>query len=228
MRRFYIAGIVAVLALVSLQLSAHASTNARDAAIVKAGLLTVNDLPPGWAESPSSSSGDTNLSGYGKACNALQRKEDAAKKLRTAYGRSPDFKQGSADQISNTVSVYRSTASTKVALAVMTNPALPSCFQKSFQDGISQQATNGATFTTAMGRLSVPKLGDDTVGYEIAITANVNGSTFHHYIDLELVQVGRTGLSFSFQGDRRSTVLANQSLVQTVVARVQAAEAATT
>jgi hypothetical protein len=45
-------------------------------------------------------------------------------------------------------------------------------------------------------------------------------------VDLQLVLVGRTGLTFTFQGVGTSPMLENQSLVQTVVGRVQTAEAA--
>jgi hypothetical protein len=188
--------------------------------------LTINDVPPGWTESPNSSSGDTNLSKYGKTCAALQKKADVAKKLRSAHGKSPDFKQGSADQISNTVSAYRTDAGAKAALTVLTNPAVAPCLQKGVNDLIKKNAQSGVKYSSSVGRVSVPQVGDDTVGYEFTITASQNGATFKIYIDMQLVLVGRAGMTFTFEGERASPMLANQSLVQASVARVQAAEVA--
>ena len=211
----------------SLPLPAHAATKANDAAIVKAGLLTIDDFPPGWAQSPPSSSGDTNLNGYGKTCAALQKKVDAAKRLRTAHGSSPDFKQGSTQQISNVAGTYRTIAGAKAALAALRNPSVNTCLQKSLTSQLDSKAQSGVKYTSSIGRLSVPKVGDDTLGYEIAVTANQSGLTLHLYIDLQLVRVGRAGMTFTFQGEGSSPMLDNQALVQTVVGRVQAAEAAT-
>jgi hypothetical protein len=227
MRRVFTVGLAATIVLMSTSVVANAATKAKDVAIVKAGLLTISDFPPGWAESPSSGS-DTQLSGYGKTCAALQKRADAAEKLRTAHGKSPDFKQGSAmNEISNTASVYRTAAGAKAALAVLTNASVSSCLQKALRAQLSKsQGQNGVKFTSSIGRLSVPNVGDQSVGYEIAITASKSGLTFNFLVDLQLVLVGRTGLTFTFQGEGTSPMLENQSLVQTVVGRVQTAEAA--
>jgi hypothetical protein len=227
MRRVVITGMVAAaLAFVSLPLSAHAATTkATDTAIVNAGLLTINDFPPGWTESPrASSSGDTNLNGYGKTCMALQKTADAAKKLRTASGKSPNFKQGSFDQVSNDTSTYRTAAGAKAALSVFKRSEIGSCLEKFFRDQVNKQAQSGITYTASIGRLSVPQAGDDTVGYEIAITVSGKGLTLHLNLDLQLVLVGRAGLTFQFEGQGTSPMIANQPLVQMVVSRVRAAQ----
>jgi hypothetical protein len=216
---------VCVLAALSLPTHAHAASGSSDQAIVTAGLLTINDFPPGWTQSPPSSSGDTDISGAGKSCAALKKKVDAVKKLRTAHEKSPNFKQGSFDQVSNSPSVYRTTAAATAEVKILTNSAVVPCLQKYVQGQLAKQATHGLTFKLSIGRVSVPKVGDNTVGFQFAVTASQKGQSFRVYLDLQVVQVGRTLLAFSFEGAGSAPMLAYQQLVQTVVARVQAVEA---
>src|SRR4051794_19941954 len=90
-----------------------ATKRASDETIVKAGLLTLEDLPPGWTETASSSDSTLSMSQYGNACARLQKRADQLKKARTAHGESPDFKKGSNDEIGNSVTTYPTAAQTR-------------------------------------------------------------------------------------------------------------------
>src|SRR5262245_5311072 len=65
------------------------SSTSSDDAIAQAALLTIDDFPPGWQETPSSSSStEPDFAKYGKSCARLQVAANAAKKRRVAHERS--------------------------------------------------------------------------------------------------------------------------------------------
>src|SRR4029077_7347010 len=119
-------------------------------------------------------------------------------------------------------------AGAKATFRLFTKPVLRSCLEKAFSHQFSQQAKRqGATVKATVRRLSVPQAGDDSVGYEFALTVSAQGATVRVYIDLQLVLVGRAGLTFSFEGAGAAPLLAYQPLVIASVGRVRAAEAPT-
>ena len=230
MRRVLVGGSVALVACVLSLLPAGATVRTAgarsDSAIVTAGLLTISDFPPGWKESPSSSSSSSiDFSKYGKACARLQGDVNKVEKLRTAHGTSNDFQQDDAQEINNSVSVYRTAAGTSAALALLKRPAVVPCLARAVAAAAKKAEPAGVTNSTTFARLSVPEVGDDSIGYEIALTASGQGQTATVYVDFQLVRVGRAGLTFSFQGPDTSVLSSYQPLVQSVVQRVRTAEA---
>jgi hypothetical protein len=212
--------------------AAHAVRSASDPAdeaIVDAGVLTIDDLPSGWTESASDSDSDSDselsMARYGKECARLQKTADTLRSARTAHGESPDFEQGSNTEISNTITTYPAAAQTKAALAFFQQSAIPRCLQKGAQAELDARAkATDATFRVAFRRLSVPEVGDKSIGYSMKITVKSRGRTAHLVADYQLVLVGRAGLTFIFQGEGTSPMLDHQEVVHEVVARVQAAQ----
>jgi hypothetical protein len=230
MRRVIVTAVLLALTSATLVVPARAATSTADTAIVDAGLLTIDDFPAGWTESPHKSSGssDIDFSKYGKRCAALQKTANAFKKRRSAHGNSPDFKQGDFDQVSNSIATFPTAAPAKATFTLFESPAFRVCIDKAFSDQFSKQAKkSGATMKVSLARLSVPSVGDDSIGYEFALTVTAKGVTARVYIDLQLVLVGRSGMTFSFEGEGTSPLLAYQSLVNASVERVRAAEAST-
>jgi hypothetical protein len=71
----------------------------------------------------------------------------------------------------------------------------------------------------------LPPVGDASTAYEFVINVEAHDVRLAVYFDLQLVQVGRVGLTFSFEGHDASLAADQQGLVQSVVARVRAAQA---
>ena len=213
--------------------SAHAASgesSAADEAIVDAGLLTVDDVPPGWTESASSADSDSDselsMARYGSDCARLQKTADKLKRDRTAHGESPDFAEDSNTEISNSVTTYPTAAQTKAALAFFLQSSIPRCLQKASQAELTARAKEspGLTFQVSFSRLSVPKAGDRSIGYAMKITAKTEGRTVHLVADYQLVLVGRAGMTFTFQGEGTSPMLDHQDVVRAAVARVEEAQ----
>jgi hypothetical protein len=222
--------IVVVLAATGVGLSptavsakTSAAVSAGDTTVLKAGLLKIGDLPPGWRESPSSSS-TLNLSKGGKGCARLQAAVDRSEKLKSAHGKSSDFKQGDIDSISNSATVYTTVAATTASLAVVERPEVGPCLQTVLTAQVRKSAPAGVTVSATVGKLSVAPAGDASV-YEVVITARKQAVTLTVYADYQLVQVGRLGMTFQFEAQDSSALASQQPLVQTVVNRVRAAEA---
>ena len=153
MRGGFLPVVIAAIAFASVPASAHAATKPADAAIVKAGLLSVNDFPPGWTETPRRASPEPDLSKYGKTCAAIQRSWNTAKKLPTARANSPNFKQGTA-LIQDTVTTHRTAAAARAAVAYLKVPGFTACLQRYNTDRLNTAARNGVTYKTSHSRLS--------------------------------------------------------------------------
>ncbi|HEY7007755.1 MAG TPA: hypothetical protein VH395_02375 [Jatrophihabitantaceae bacterium] len=138
---------------------------------VKAQLLTVDDLPAGWAADNSSDSDD---SGPEPPC--LKTMKAAEKATEDAEA---DFVQGTDFPILQEQLGYfgsQATALRDYAVAVAT---LNRCRDFSF-------TSEGHKFTGTIGRLSFPKLGQRSAAWRLRLTAE--GLTFG--IDLLIVQKG--------------------------------------
>jgi hypothetical protein len=227
MRHVFLAVVIAAIGWALVPALADAATNPADAAIVKAGLLTINDVPPGWAEASRPSSPEPDLSKYGRNCAAIQKSRNAAKKLPTARGKSHDFNL-SNDGISNSVATYRTVAAAGAGVAYLTNAGFTECLQRYFTDRLDRASKKGVTSKTSVGRLSVPNAGDSTLGFQNVVTSTSHGQTVTAYTEVEDVQVGRTEVSFIFSGGGPSLLTNNQALVRSVVTRLRAAEDAPT
>jgi hypothetical protein len=206
---------------------AKGTVSAADTAILDAALLTINDFPPGWTESPDAASSSTpNLSKYGTVCSRLQRAADRAKKLQSVRRESSDFNQGEIDSINNSAAVFRTAAAARTAFDIMERPAVAGCLKKAVTARLKRSAAaSGVRYTARIGKLFLPPVGDASTAYEFVISVKARNVTLAVYLDLQLVQVGRTGLTFSFEGQLSPLAADQQALVQRVVDRVRAAQA---
>jgi hypothetical protein len=228
MRRFLAAVLIAAIAYGLVPASAGATTNPADAAIVKAGLLTTTDFRPGWTQVPfPTPPAEPDVSRYGKTCAAIQKSWNAAKQISRTSGRSTRFERGTA-WISDTVATFDTVADADASLAHLKARQFTACLQK-YYNNHDKVSKNGVTYTNTSTnkRISVPSIGDTTLGFENEVTGSARGHSSTAYSEVEDVQVGRTVLSFNFTGGGPSLLTNQQALVQSVVNRVRRAASAT-
>jgi hypothetical protein len=224
-RLFCIVTVTAATMLLPSVSAARAATTPTDAQLAQAALFMMNDFPPGWTQTfaQPSSSPDLSLAGFGEPCAILQRKKDAARSLQMAHEESPDFSFGSFARISDKVSVYRTAEDANTGLNVWRSSAVNQCVPKALADQLKKTAPSGVEITSSLARRSWPKVGDRSLGFEIAVAATQRAVAYRYWYDIQYVRVGRTQLTFLFGADTRQSLLRNQALVRRVVSRVRAA-----
>jgi hypothetical protein len=208
-----------------IPVSAYAASGSADAAIVRVGLLTAHDFPAGWTETtPPSSPSTPDVSKTGRNCVAVQRSWNASKKLPAVRGRSVLFEQGTA-WISDTVTVHRTIAAARAGLAYLEDASFSACIQEYHRER-DKQLKYGVTYD-ATKRISLPNVGNSTIGFENQVTVTTSRQTSTFYNEVEDVLVGRTLVSFSFTGIGQSLLENHHALVESVITWVRAAEATT-
>jgi len=224
--RVTVVGLLLAAVVASSTAADAASVQPRDRAMLNAALLRDDDLPPNWSDSPNTSSSSTpNLSKFGNQCAQLQRAADRAQHHQVVHGKSSDFKQRDAGSISNGASVFRTAAEARSALTVLARPAVGPCLEKAITETVTKSAAApGLKYSAVIAELALPPVGDAATAYELVVTGQGKGLAVKLSLDLQLVQVGRVGLTFAFEGPTPLAVN-QQPLVHTVVDRIRAAQA---
>jgi hypothetical protein len=208
--------------LVALAAPAAAGESKSDKAILKAGVITKADVPAEWTSKKATSS-DRAYKGIAE-CKQIKTAVDNAKK-KVPRTQSRSFEQpGSRGTTSaeDTVYVFKDeNAATDFLANYQTNAAV-TCFEKGVEKVTSSQA--GAGQPTVSPITDLQGVGDDAVGYEIALDLTANGQTGTLYIDLIAVRVGRTFLGFNFS-NLFERIPDGPAIVQAVVGRVAEAQA---
>lgn len=158
-----------------------------ETAFAKSMLLTVNDFPSGWTETPSTTSEDDPLT---KQCNPKPA-------TRTGRAESGDFAENEgAPSISETVLVFTNASAAMTELNKISD--VVSCGVKAFNDG--KLDSNGITFSDAASKnLSFDAPGDKSYAFQIDVTGTTSqGQATVHIVAVYAV-VGRVGYSLTAQ-----------------------------
>lgn len=155
--------------------------------VAQAMLLTVNDFPTGWAETPSDSS----------TPSALDRCDPGDSPGLTGKAETGDFSSGGAATISENVALFATAQDAAASLARFTTLAdcLVTVINKGNLDD-SSAAYSAATY----GPVSFPQSGDETHAYRVTFHVKVKGqagfgSEGDAYFDVVYVRLGRANLS---------------------------------
>ena len=126
------------------------------------------------------------------------------------------------------MATFDTVADADASLAHLKARQFTACLQK-YYNNHDKVSKNGVTYTNTSTnkRISVPSIGDTTLGFENEVTGSARGHSSTAYSEVEDVQVGRTVLSFNFTGGGPSLLTNQQALVQSVVNRVRRAASAT-
>ncbi len=159
-----------------------------ETAFAKSMLLTVNDFPSGWTESPSSATSDD---------DPLTKQCDPKASTQTGKAQSGDFAESEgAPSISESVLVF-TTASAAMA-ELDKNPDVVKCAVAAFNDG--KLDSNGITFSDAASKsMSFDAPGDKSYAYQIDVTGTTSQGQATVHIIAAYAVVGRVGYTLTAQ-----------------------------
>ncbi len=193
MKRFI--GLMAVTALGLAAVACGGSSTPKatptpvdETAFARSMLLTVDDFPTGWTETPSST--DNGENPMEKECNPKQE-------ARTGRAETGDFSAtDSASSVSESVLVFAKPADAMAALDKTSG--IVDCGIKAFNDG--KLDSNGIAFSDATSRkLSLDAPGDKSYAYQIDVTGTVGGEQATVHLVVVYAVSGRVGYSLTAQ-----------------------------
>ena len=191
-----------------------------DKAILKAGVITKDDVPTGWTSKKSSSSEpDRSI----KECKAIRTAIDNAKK-KVPRAQSRDFSDpdtGGGTTAQSTVYAFKDTTAAGKLFANFQATDAGTCLQKSLaRTQLGKRANESPTVSPITDLAGV---GDESVGYELTLDVRVSGQATTAYIDFIATRAGRAFVGFGFTnlGER---IPDGPSIVQAVLGRVADAQ----
>jgi hypothetical protein len=213
---------VPLAVLVALAVPAAAGESKSDKAILKAGVISRDDVPAGW-NSKKASGGDNSFKGIPE-CKTINSAIESAKK-RVPRARSREFEEPDSrgtTSAENTVYAFKDVTAASKFVANFQGDVASTCLEKSLAKTTSGRS--GAGTPTLAAITDLQGVGDEAVGYESTIPFTASGETATFYLDFIAVRVGRAfvGFGFSNLGERISD---GPGIVQAVVARVADAQA---
>lgn len=170
-----------------------ADASKEETAFAKSMLLTAEDFPSGWVETPNTTNDEDN------PLNAVCGK--ATEKGKTGRATSSDFAaDANAPTISEVVIVFGKDDDASAAIDAV--PALIDCAVKAINDG--KLNNSGVEFSgTASKKVTVAAPGDKSYAFQITTTGKVTGQAGSEetlYFTLVFAKKGRIGYQISAQG----------------------------
>jgi hypothetical protein len=211
-------GLAMAAALITSAASSAATTSPKDSAILRAGVITGTDVPQTWTGHTQPDPGTKAFNGIA-ACKQMRAATLAANKT-TPRAQSQTFtdtstSSGVPSQATDVVYAFKSTAAAKTYLATDKTTAAFNCAQQVFHKAYGQ-----ATVTSITNELQ--GVGDDNVGFEVAITAMQNGQPVTVTADNIVVRVGRIFVGFQFYAGGSQALSQGPAIVSSVVNRLKA------
>ncbi len=166
------------------------------------GLLTLDDLPIGWAPEAPEDDDDSDIDlgeeELSEDCAAMAELESFPEELASAE--SEDLEGPSSQTVSSSVSVFSSEAATEEALE-MFDEAMTNCradFVALFEESVRQAAAeegdpSQVRVEASMYDLAFPHMGDQAEAHRLGGTVIVEGVTVEFALDFVAIREGRMG-----------------------------------
>lgn len=211
-----------------------------DAELAQSALLTIDDLPTGWTETPHDPADDAddaeNMQRISD-CSGLDANLIGDGVLGDSRAKSPDF--DSPDQLASvkqTVGLAPDDATATAAIAAIGDDALPPCYEDAMRASFDEAATTtdptetlagGITLTDiAMTRVDPPVAvtADEVVWYKAAASLDYQGEQLDIFLDLVFTRTGRVlsqleldGTTTEFPADLlEPTITASQTKIDAI------------
>jgi hypothetical protein len=196
-----------------------------DKAILKAGVITKDDVPDGWTSKKGTSGDTAAYRGISECRKVKSAIDNAEKKLPRASSR--DFEDPETDgatSAGSTVYAFKDeTAATRFVANFQGDMAI-TCLEKSIaRSPVGKSADAPPTISPITDLVGV---GDEAVGYEMVLDLTVRGESGTAYIDFIVTRVGRAFVGFGFT-NLGARIPIGPEIVQTVLARVREAQTST-
>jgi hypothetical protein len=229
MRRFGV-GLVCAAAIIATGTAPLAALSSNDKSIAQAGVVTLQDLPTGWAPKPSTSSG---------AAAALTPKLvltiPVCKPFRPLLGnsktavkaRSSSFTDGSVS-FDNSVTVYPDVnRASRPFAAVKAGTGFSRCFEQILQIGLRKLLVkSGHASQVTNLNVSVQSAnpgtgaGDDQAAFAATVALRIQGIDQTLYFESVIVRVGRALDTFNYENDSSPIADTMNAVIATSVGRL--------
>jgi hypothetical protein len=242
------AGALVGLAVLPVAAAGAASS---DVAAAEAGTIQQGDVPSNFTESTPMSSqkgvppGSTDSSGGLSAevkkiaeCKGYVKTFQPTSKTVTASadGASLGDEQSlNSSQLGSSTLIFKSSSDAKKFFAPIKNAKLATCLDKAMKASIEKSMSNGgdasgmfSKFDSSIEQHKVPKMGDETVDYQIKFdigSAPSSGAdvTMTMYFDMEFVRTGRGVASYMSTSLSAPDDTVSQAAIKDAVTRMSAA-----
>jgi hypothetical protein len=202
-----------------------------DRKLARAGVLAQSDFPAGWTASTRAKTPNSVLAAAAAeivSCKPFLAYSKASRK--NPRVKSPNFDQGQSS-VSNSVSVYPSTAKAESAMATFSDSRMSDCLQKLFNSVYERQlekdekhATQVTSVTTSIAPVPDVRLGDQAVAYQGTVDVGLkDGTTETIGIGFASARVGKAVSGFSWTSDTDISATLQPAIV-TSVSRLQDAQ----
>jgi hypothetical protein len=199
-RGLFVTGMVtAVVALSSAAWSMPSTSGGSDEALLKTGILRAKDVPARW-KSASVSGEFTNalkgVTGCEEQSAALDLRQRRAAS-RAFYDPTTRGTGGFLTQATNLVRVFKDTGDADRFLSAYKAPSAGPCLEQVNESALKRRnPSKDISITSVTPVTVVGASGDDSVGYELVVTAADEQQSATDYMDLIWVRVGRVVVGF--------------------------------
>ena len=188
------------------------ATKEQDEAFARRILLTVADLPPGFAEDPEDKDAapddPAEEDAFDKCIGPqLGPEADAVDKALRAEVDSPDFEKQGANQVlfvSSSSSVFDTEATAGKAMGLVGGEPFKSCANQALRQDLQRDAAkenSGVTVTRAtIGSLAFPQQGEETVALRLDVQVRMGRQSFTVPIDVVFFRKDRAVVTLVFGG----------------------------
>jgi hypothetical protein len=205
-----VVGLTVLVAVVGASTAAVADTaGASDREIAQAGVLRLADFPTGWQQSPRGSTTDEEMDAAAariKACKPFLAFSKVNR--RNPRAKSPSFGLAQSN-VTDTVSVFPSTAKARAAMKTFANARYPACLDKLFRAVFEVQlrkdpkvAKQLVSVKVHMRRLAGVAIGDEAVAYAGTVDVGLeDGSVKTIGLGAVSVRVGDVLAGYAYSAD---------------------------
>jgi hypothetical protein len=229
MRRAFLVLLAVGVLVVALAAPAAAATT--DKQLARAGVLVQSDFPSGWTASPRAKTSDAALdAAAAKVVSCKPFLAFSKANRRNPRARSQNFEQGQSN-VTNSVSVYGSTARAEAAMATFADSRMPDCLQKLFNAEYEKQlerdektAAQVTSVTTEIAAVPDVRIGDQAVAYQGTVDIGLKGGTTETIgLGFATSRVGKAVSGYSWTSDTDISATLQPAIVSSVT-RLQDAQ----
>lgn len=201
--------------------------------VASAGVLVQSDFPSGWTQSTRGQTSDAaQLAAGEKIASCAPFVAVSKANRRNPRAKSPNFDHEQSD-VTNTVSLYPSTAKAVAAIGMLADARLPGCLEKLFSSVFERQLAKDAgvrnqivSVDTSIAPVADVRIGDQAVAYQGTVDVVLkHGSTQTIGLGVVTARVGRALVGYSWTSDTDISSTLQPAIVASVQ-RLQAAQSA--
>jgi hypothetical protein len=223
--------VAAVFATAAAETTTTAAGTSADQQLARTGVLQPTDFPAGWEQTPRAPTSDTELDAQAaKIPSCKPFRTFSATNRRQPRAQSENFDEGQSS-VTNTVSVFPSTAPAVAAIATFRDARIPGCLERLFTAVYRKElakkpktAKQLKSVMTTLGREAGIRLGDEAVVYQGTLDVALrNGTRQTIGLGLVAVRTGRALAGYSYTSDKDISAALQPAIVASVTRLQQAA-----